>query len=62
MVFCRKIVEPKLIVGDLPERQHCLSNSSGIVMDYEVELEGRFFSFSLRVEREGTSFILFKDI
>lgn len=41
----RKIVEPKLIVGDLPERQHCLSNSSGMVMDYEVELEGEVQQF-----------------
>lgn len=35
----RNIVEPKLLVGDLPEHQHGLLNSSDLVIDCGMELE-----------------------
>jgi len=45
----RNIVEPELLVGDLPEHQHGLLNSSDLVIDCGIELEievQQFFSKS----------------
>jgi hypothetical protein len=41
----RKIVEPKLLVGDVPEHQHGLLNSSDLVIDVGMELEGEVQQF-----------------
>lgn len=41
----RKIVEPKLLVGDVPEHQHSLLDSLDLVIDVGMELQGEVQQF-----------------
>lgn len=55
----RKIAEPKLLVGDVPERQNCLLDSSDLVIDFEMEFEGEVQQFLSKCRaRRNSSYIV----